>query len=224
MPQAHTRVPSCRLPRQVWGEDIILDNIELVDHAQAVALTYVEAFTLRRNALDSLLGEFDLPRRVVRRAARRIALQRALLKYLTQLAGKRGPASFIMRSMAHGVDEVDDKLTSDRKMDLTLDKLNSLLKDSTRGSPRPPLEGLADDKRSSHYNTEDDLVTSQFAGSVSPGPGDGALDEHALMLAAKSGARIEAVEAAVGSLSARMDTVKSDVAEIKRLLKDQFQR
>lgn len=43
---------------QVWGEDIILDRLEFIDHSQAVALTYVEAFTLRREDLDELLVRF----------------------------------------------------------------------------------------------------------------------------------------------------------------------
>jgi hypothetical protein len=31
------------IPSQVWGEDIILDNAELIDHSQAVALTCARA-------------------------------------------------------------------------------------------------------------------------------------------------------------------------------------
>ena len=42
---------------KVWGEDVILDTPELIDHSQAVALTYVEAYTLRRNDLDEILEE-----------------------------------------------------------------------------------------------------------------------------------------------------------------------
>ena len=43
---------------KVWGEDMILDNHELIDHSQAVSLTYVETFTLRRNDLDEILTDF----------------------------------------------------------------------------------------------------------------------------------------------------------------------
>ena len=49
-----------------WGEDMIIDSPELVDHAQAVALTYVEVFTLRRKAFYTLLKEYAEPRQVVR--------------------------------------------------------------------------------------------------------------------------------------------------------------
>ena len=74
--------------KKVWGEDMILDVEELIDHSQAVALTYVEVYTLRRLSLDSVLAEFDEPRAIVERARKRVRLQRAMLKYLTQAAGK----------------------------------------------------------------------------------------------------------------------------------------
>ena len=92
LPPAAPAPPAAFLPAlQVWGEDMILDSVELIDHAQAVAITYVECFTLRRKALDAILEEHAYPRQIVQRAARRITLQRALLKYLTQLNGKDGP-------------------------------------------------------------------------------------------------------------------------------------
>ena len=39
---------------------MILDTPELIDHSQAVALTYVEAFTLRRNDLDECMADYPL--------------------------------------------------------------------------------------------------------------------------------------------------------------------
>ena len=36
----------------VWGDDIIIDALHLMDHSQAVALTYIEVFVLTREALD----------------------------------------------------------------------------------------------------------------------------------------------------------------------------
>ena len=35
-------------PNSVWGEDMLLESISLICHAQAVALTYVEVFTLNQ--------------------------------------------------------------------------------------------------------------------------------------------------------------------------------
>jgi len=109
--------------RRVWGEDMILDVAELIDHAQAVALTYVEVYTLRRHALDALLDEHPIARRAVKRAARRITLQRALLKFLATTTGKRGPCSFIPRSMSLGADVVEEKLTVEDKVDASLSQL-----------------------------------------------------------------------------------------------------
>jgi hypothetical protein len=111
---------------QVWGEDIILDNEELIDHSQAVALTYVEAYTLRRLSLDSLLAEFPEPRRIVEAAKRRVRLQRALLKYLTQAMGKPGPMSFTMKSMSHGAETVEEKYGLEQKVVMTASALDDL--------------------------------------------------------------------------------------------------
>ena len=62
--------------RRVWGEDMILDIEELIDHSQAVALTYCEVYTLRRHALDVLLDDCEIARRIVFKAKRKITLQR----------------------------------------------------------------------------------------------------------------------------------------------------
>jgi hypothetical protein len=86
----------------VWGEDIILDSPEFIDHSQAVALTYVEAYTLRRDELDEVLEEYPEAKAHVRKAAHRVTMQRALLKYLAVMQGKPGPASFAPSSTAKG--------------------------------------------------------------------------------------------------------------------------
>jgi len=112
--------------RKVFGEDIILDTDELMDHAQAVALTYVEAYTLRRHALDEVALDYEVAYIAVHCAARRITMQRAMLKYLTQKMGKRGPCSFILKSMAYGAETVDEKLTVEQKVDRTEKTLESV--------------------------------------------------------------------------------------------------
>ena len=70
---------------QVWGEDIILDMPELIDHSQAVALTYVETYTLRRNELDGCTEDYPVAHTVVAKARRKITMQRAILKYLCEV-------------------------------------------------------------------------------------------------------------------------------------------
>lgn len=111
---------------KVWGEDIIITSEELMDHAQAVALTYVEVYTLRRHALFTLLEDHPSASLVVHKASRRILLQRALLKYLTQVAGKPGPCSFITKSMSTEPEVVEDTLTLEQKLGLTMTKLEGL--------------------------------------------------------------------------------------------------
>ena len=46
---------------RVWGEDMLLDNQELIDHAQAVALTFVETLTLTRDAFDEVRTRARVP-------------------------------------------------------------------------------------------------------------------------------------------------------------------
>ena len=91
-----------------------------------MALTYTEVFTLRRLALDTLLLEHPEIETAVYRAGRRITLQRALLKYMTKLMGKRGPSSFIMKSMSSGVESVEDRLSVEQKVDVTVAKVDQL--------------------------------------------------------------------------------------------------
>eukprot|EP00966_Prymnesium_polylepis_P169132 3910941-Prymnesium_polylepis.1 len=64
---------------KVWGEDMILDNADLIDHSQGVALTYVEVFSLSRHDLEEVAKEYPEAQRRIRRAARRMAVQRRLL-------------------------------------------------------------------------------------------------------------------------------------------------
>lgn len=111
---------------KVWGEDIVLSSEELMDHAQAVALSYVEVYTLRRNALITMLEDHPVAEEVVTRASRRIFLQRALLKHMTQAAGKKGPCSFIMKSMSHDAEVVEEALSTEQKLDATMDALEAL--------------------------------------------------------------------------------------------------
>ena len=180
--------------RKVWGEDIILDKIELIDHAQAVALTYVECFTLRRNALDQLLAEYELPCAVVRKAAKRITLQRALLKFLTQHNGKRGPCSFVMRSMSQGADMVDERMNIDEKLSVAMEKLDELLQGSG-ASRRAGGDSAADTsaKRSSSSN-----------------------DYTAALLEAQGA--ISKVKDEMASVKTEVASVKGDMAEIKEMM------
>jgi len=103
---------------KVWGEDIILDMPELIDHSQAVALTYVETYTLRRNELDGCTEDYPVAHTVVAKARRKITMQRAILKYLCEVVCGRQVRSFATRSAARGFSEVADTMTLEQKVDL----------------------------------------------------------------------------------------------------------
>ena len=200
--------------KKVWGEDMIIDSPELVDHAQAVALTYVEVFTLRRKAFYTLLKEYAEPRQVVRRAARRITLQRALLKYLTQATGKKGPASFVLRSMSRGADEVDDRLTTENKVDLTLEKLDEIDKQIGDGKGPAAAAVTAASKGSPSGRALPEIGKPPSSPPVGSSSNGGQLAD----------ARLDTIESTLGGLKQEVATVKSDVADIKRMLATLLER
>ena len=74
---------------KVWGDDMIIDALHLMDHSQAVAITYVEVFILTRESLDSSAEGYPHALTVIDRAARRIRLQRALLIFFCERMGKQ---------------------------------------------------------------------------------------------------------------------------------------
>lgn len=108
---------------KVWGEDMILDNMDLMDHSQAVALTYVEAYTLRRSELEDCLVDFPEITACVRKASRKILMQRALLLFLVKRCGREGPKSIPMKSSAHGFNTIPQTLSLENKVDSILARL-----------------------------------------------------------------------------------------------------
>lgn len=108
---------------KVWGEDMILDNMDLMDHSQAVALTYVEMYTLRRSELEDCMSDFPEVAYRVRRASRKILMQRALLIFLCQKAGKPAPKSIPMKHSARGYTTVPQSLSLENKVDSILARL-----------------------------------------------------------------------------------------------------
>ena len=102
---------------RVWGEDMLLDNQELVDHSQAVALTFVEAFTLKKEDLLDLGGTYPEPWRIVSKRMRRIVLQRALLFYLAKVNSAGAPRSYVTQSSASGYSMVKESLSVEQRLD-----------------------------------------------------------------------------------------------------------
>ena len=126
---------------KVWGEDVILENMALVDHSQAVALTYVEAYTLRRNDLMEVLEQFPGPAARVLKAGRRMTIQRLVLRYLSKQAGNGGPRSVALPETAKGYVTVLEVDTIDRKIDQLYEHVVSKAVPATTSSWPSPLKG-----------------------------------------------------------------------------------
>lgn len=135
---------------RVWGEDILLEREELVDHTQAVALVYTEVLTLGRTSMLEAINIAPEPRALIRSAIRKVAVYRSLLMVLLARADqtlgsdpegsskskdphsemfnkkfnptrRRRPMSFCPQSFANGYEKVDDSLSIDQKLDHVLD-------------------------------------------------------------------------------------------------------
>lgn len=116
---------------KVWGEDVMFTNPRLIDHAQAVAMTYSETYTLRRVDFEDSLGEHPELRPHIERMVRRITIRRALTLYLRSRA-HRAVRSFIPAFQASGYELVDDQITVEQKIDAIL---------ASKEEPTPPRPG-----------------------------------------------------------------------------------
>jgi hypothetical protein len=107
---------------------MLLDELngELVDHSQAVALTFVEVLTLQKTAFLEIAFNFPGPMATVNKAMRRVLLQRALLQTLCMKGFGRYARSFVCRSAASGYSYVKACDSAEMKMDLVLKQLNQL--------------------------------------------------------------------------------------------------
>jgi len=104
---------------RVWGEDVILDNPDLIDHSQAVALTYVEVFSLSRHDLEDVAKDYPDALRRIRLAAKRMGLQRRLLMYMKQYHNMP-VKSYIPPAQAKGYDKPMLQLSQDQKLDILI--------------------------------------------------------------------------------------------------------
>jgi hypothetical protein len=99
---------------KVWGEDFLLyPDWEMVDHAQAVALTFSEVLSLSRTSFDMLAEKFPAPNLAIRKYVKRFRLKRALLRYMVRmraekLGGEAKIRSFVARSAANGYEYASD--------------------------------------------------------------------------------------------------------------------
>ena len=66
-------------PPAHWGDDMVVSSVSLRDVRHASALTYVEVATLSRDDLDDVLANFPASAAIIRQAAMRVAMKRAVV-------------------------------------------------------------------------------------------------------------------------------------------------
>ena len=81
-----------------------------------MALTYVEAYTLRRNDLMDVLEAYPGPATRVHKAGRRMTIQRLILRYLCRQNGGAGPRSIALPENAKGYVTVNETTTVEQKV------------------------------------------------------------------------------------------------------------
>ena len=85
------------------GQDVILSNDNLRDLGDAIALTFVQASCISQKDIFGLLPDYPLAYRIVRRAAMRLALVRALSKAarIARMKKEGGTASSVLASLMY---------------------------------------------------------------------------------------------------------------------------
>jgi hypothetical protein len=100
---------------RAWGDDMILGDRRLIDHSQAVALTFIELFSLSREAMVATCDKFAGQGVLIEKAAVRIRMQRALIMHYCEVEGKR-PRSFVPQKFASGYFWVGPQMSTDDKI------------------------------------------------------------------------------------------------------------
>ena len=133
-------------PNSVWGEDMLIEELDLVCHAQAVALTYVEVFTLTKAAFEEVSENFPGPMSRVYKMMKKICLQRALLSYLQRHNGFKGAKSFVGRSRASGVSYVSTVMSIEKRIEKILENagIDGKLKGGKGSLGISPMDDLPD--------------------------------------------------------------------------------
>ena len=104
---------------KVWGEDMILDDPTLIDYSEAVAMTYLEVFTLDRPSLDSSCRQFPDCGKRIRSASRRMLIQRLVIKSMREHAGLGAPKSFVAKD-AVPAKHAKPEVSLDQKVDILI--------------------------------------------------------------------------------------------------------
>lgn len=128
-----------------WGEDMILDQSHLIDYSEAVAMTYLELFTLDRPSLDVVCKTFPECGKRVRAAARRMLIQRLVITAMRDLAGLPPPKSFVLPiGQTHALppisleQKVDILIDSSQVARFKLKSVEGVDDDADQGMAAPP--------------------------------------------------------------------------------------
>ena len=143
----------------VWGEDILLESDDLMCHAQAVALTYIEVVSLTKDNFEEVAVNFPGPMALVRRIMRKVTVQRMVMRGLSRMAGHKGARSFIARDLASGYNYSTNAVSLEKRMEQLLLPIQTQLSEGAAGIERrdsaEQSKGIAAkmamDKASIHY-------------------------------------------------------------------------
>lgn len=102
----------------VWGEDMILENPDLVDYSNVAAVTFVEVFALSRESLQMALNESPISAERLRKRSRRMLVQRLVIRKLREET-QTEVSSFVTRDKVKTELPVQD-LSLEGKVDLLL--------------------------------------------------------------------------------------------------------
>lgn len=129
---------------RVWGEDFLLaPDFEMVDHAQAVALTFVEAYSLSRAHFDAAAEFYVEPIEAIRLYVKRYRLRRALINYMVVQRAHGEVKSYVARSKADGYDYLPEILDFQKKVigvKAMQDSVTAASRPSSPASGKPKAE------------------------------------------------------------------------------------
>ena len=100
---------------------MILENQTMIDYSEAVAMTYLEIYTLDRPSLDAVCRQFPACGAKIRKAARRMLIQRVVIKGMREQAGLPPPKSFILPA---GQTHALPPTSLEQKVDILIDSSN----------------------------------------------------------------------------------------------------
>ena len=135
---------------RVWGEDALLPhaNFAIVDHSQAVALTFCECMVLRRHDFVRVGTAFPDEMAKIRKRMRQIVLQRYLILSLARVSnGACACRSFIRREDAQGFTYLESWRTEPDEIGYSTTRSRSSPRLSRRNRLSPKLSrGPSEDR------------------------------------------------------------------------------